>query len=89
VLVLDEPTSAVDAHTEAAIAGRLKQVRRGRITVVLTSSPLLLEQAEEVFVIDGTLVARGRHHDLLRDNAAYRGLVTRGLERLESEADQG
>ncbi len=89
VLVLDEPTSAVDAHTEAAIAGRLKQVRRGRITVVLTSSPLLLEQAEEVFVIDGTLVARGRHHDLLRDNATYRGLVTRGLERLESEADQG
>ena len=43
VLVLDEPTSAVDAHTEARIAERLRAVRGGRTTVVMTTSPLLLE----------------------------------------------
>jgi len=42
VLVLVEPTSAVDAHTEARIAGRLAGARRGRTTVVVTASPLVL-----------------------------------------------
>jgi ABC-type bacteriocin/lantibiotic exporter with double-glycine peptidase domain len=40
VLVLDEPTSAVDAHTEARIARRVAELRRGRTTVVITASPL-------------------------------------------------
>ncbi|MEO9325813.1 ABC transporter ATP-binding protein [Nocardioides sp. C4-1] len=78
VLVLVEPTSAVDAHTEARIAARLREQRSGRTTVVTTSSPLLLDAADEVaFVRDGVVVATGRHADLLRDVAAYRWLVTR------------
>ena len=89
VLILEEPTSAVDAHTEAAIAARLRLVRKGRTTVVLTSSPLLLEQADEVFLITGTAVARGRHHELLHDNATYRGLVARGLDPVDPAADRG
>ncbi|WP_231104614.1 ABC transporter transmembrane domain-containing protein [Haloechinothrix halophila] len=40
VLVLEEPTSAVDAHTEARIVERVAALREGRTTVVLTSSPL-------------------------------------------------
>jgi ABC-type bacteriocin/lantibiotic exporter with double-glycine peptidase domain len=40
VLVLDDPTSAVDAHTEARIARRVAHLRRGRTTVVITQSPL-------------------------------------------------
>jgi ABC-type bacteriocin/lantibiotic exporter with double-glycine peptidase domain len=40
VLVLDEPTSAVDAHTEARICRRVAQLRRGRTTVVISHSPL-------------------------------------------------
>lgn len=39
VLVLDEPTSAVDSHTEARIAEGLRELRSGRTTVVFTSSP--------------------------------------------------
>ncbi|MCZ9337811.1 ATP-binding cassette domain-containing protein, partial [Streptomyces sp. TRM76130] len=42
VLVLDEPTSAVDSHTEARIADGVRGLRQGRTTVVFTSSPLLL-----------------------------------------------
>ncbi len=81
VLVLVEPTSAVDAHTEARIATRLAQHRRGRTTVLVTASPLLLDQADEVALVeDGRVVATGRHHDLLRGNAAYRQVVLRGEE---------
>lgn len=79
VLVLDEPTSAVDAHTEADIAGRLRTARRGRTTVVMSTSPFLLEHADVVvFLDDGTVRAVGRHGDLLRIDAGYRRLVTRG-----------
>jgi ABC-type multidrug transport system fused ATPase/permease subunit len=48
VLVLDEPTSAVDAHTEARIARRVAELRRGRTTVVITASPLWAAVADEV-----------------------------------------
>jgi ABC-type multidrug transport system fused ATPase/permease subunit len=81
VLVLVEPTSAVDAHTEAAIAGRLREVRRGRSTVVLTSSPLLLDRADRVaFVRDGVVAAAGTHADLLVTSPEYASAVTRGAE---------
>lgn len=80
VLVLVEPTSAVDAHTEAAIAERLVEHRRGRTTVAMTASPLLLHYADEVaLLVDGREVARGRHADLLAD-PRYRDVVARGME---------
>jgi ABC-type multidrug transport system fused ATPase/permease subunit len=79
VLVLDEPTSAVDAHTEARIAARLTAARRGRTTVLLTTSPLLLAHADTVALLeDGRVVATGRHADLLRSTPSYAGLVLRG-----------
>ncbi|MEU6851355.1 ABC transporter ATP-binding protein [Actinacidiphila alni] len=85
VLVLDEPTSAVDAHTEARIARGLKELRAGRTTVVLTSSPLVLDRADlVVFVDEGTATSSGRHHDLLRTDPRYRAVVTR-----ETEPDAG
>ena len=80
VLVLVEPTSAVDAHTEARIASRLRQHRAGRTTVVTTTSPLLLDRVDRVaFVRDGAVVAVGRHRDLLRDLPGYRAVVTREI----------
>jgi ABC-type multidrug transport system fused ATPase/permease subunit len=78
VLVLDEPTSAVDAHTEARIADSLRLLRTGRTTVVFTSSPLMLDRAERVvFVPDGRVDAVGTHHDLVHTNPRYRAVVTR------------
>jgi len=79
--VLVEPTSAVDAHTEARIADRLRAYRSGRSTVVLTASPLLLDRADTVvFVEGGRVTATGRHHDLLGSQPAYRDIVLRGGE---------
>jgi ABC-type multidrug transport system fused ATPase/permease subunit len=78
VLVLDEPTSAVDSHTEARIAAALREARAGRTTVVLTSSPLMLDRADVVvLVVDGVVAATGRHRALLREDATYRAVVTR------------
>ncbi len=78
VLVLDEPTSAVDAHTEARIARALKEIRTGRTTVVFTSSPLVLDRADRVVFLDGgTAVATGGHHELLNTHPGYRAVVTR------------
>ena len=80
-LVLVEPTSAVDAHTEARIAVRLREARAGRTTVVVTTSPLVLAQADRVVLLeDGRVVAQGGHSELLRSNASYRDTVTRGEE---------
>jgi ABC-type bacteriocin/lantibiotic exporter with double-glycine peptidase domain len=81
VLVLVEPTSAVDAHTEALIAQRLAEYRRGRMTVVTSVSPLLLHHADRVALLEGgTVTASGTHEELLRTNAGYRAVVARSLD---------
>ena len=83
ILVLVEPTSAVDAHTEARIAERMVRHRAGRTTVVVSASPLLLHYADEVaFIRDGRLVDQGPHAVLLDLSDAYRRVVLRG-ERAE------
>ncbi|MGZ5403655.1 MAG: ATP-binding cassette domain-containing protein, partial [Nocardioides sp.] len=80
ILVLVEPTSAVDAHTEARIAERVTQVRAGRTTVVCTVSPLWLHHADRVVLLEGDrVVADGQHHDLL-DDPAYRAVVARAMD---------
>jgi ABC-type multidrug transport system fused ATPase/permease subunit len=83
VLILVEPTSAVDAHTEAAIAQRLVGSRDGRTTVVVTTSPLLLDRVDAVAYLDGgTVVATGSHRELLRREPRYAATVTRGEDDL-------
>ena len=79
-LILVEPTSAVDAHTEARIAERLAAHRRGRTTVVVTASPLMLRHCDEISVLaGGREVARGSH-DELRSHPDYRRIIARGME---------
>ncbi len=85
VLVLVEPTSAVDAHTEVLVAERLRAARHGDgrtdppTTVVTTASPLVLDRCDEVaFMVSGRVVATGSHRDLLATHPGYRETVTRG-----------
>ncbi|MFE6157804.1 ABC transporter transmembrane domain-containing protein [Streptomyces sp. NPDC056486] len=90
VLLAVEPTSAVDAHTEAAIATRLYAARSGRTTVVTSTSPLLLDQADTVhYLVDGSVADSGSHRELLARQPGYRLLVSRGApdrDRADEEA---
>jgi ABC-type multidrug transport system fused ATPase/permease subunit len=79
VLVAVEPTSAVDAHTEAAVAARLGGYRAGRTTVVCSTSPLVLDRADHVvFLSGGRVLAEGTHRGLLETCPEYAAVVTRG-----------
>ena len=90
ILIAVEPTSAVDAHTEARIAGQLGPYRKGRTTVVFTTSPLVLHRADQVaYVSGGTVTATGKHAALLSAEPGYTALVTRGTELSEDTAFPG
>jgi ABC-type multidrug transport system fused ATPase/permease subunit len=79
ITILDDPTSAVDAHTESRIASRLGEIRKGKTTVVFTNSPLILDYADRVILLlEGKVFAQGRHEELFEQYEEYRDLVTRG-----------
>lgn len=76
VLVVHDPTTAVDAATEARIATGIRRARPGRTTVLVTSSPALLAATDRVVLIDGgTITAEAPHEDLVRDHPVYRTAV--------------
>ncbi|MET9256469.1 ABC transporter ATP-binding protein [Streptomyces sp. NPDC003717] len=76
VLVVHDPTTAVDAATEARIAAGIRRARAGRTTVLVTSSPALLAATDRVVLIDGGTVAAEAPHDVLvRDHPVYRAAV--------------
>ncbi|WP_328750641.1 ABC transporter ATP-binding protein/permease [Streptomyces sp. NBC_00285] len=81
ILLAMEPTSALDAHTEALVAERLREARDGRTTLVTTTSPLLLDHADTVlYLAEGKLAATGTHRDLLSTDPGYRALVARDTD---------
>ncbi|MER6172621.1 ABC transporter ATP-binding protein [Streptosporangium sp. NPDC001681] len=81
VLILIEPTSAVDAHSEARIADRLAKARAGKTTLVCTTSPLVLDRTDHVIYVEGGVVrAEGTHRELLATHPGYTAVVTRGEE---------
>ncbi|MFE2294650.1 ABC transporter transmembrane domain-containing protein [Streptomyces sp. NPDC059452] len=87
VLLLVEPTSALDAHTEANVATRTAAHRRGRTTVVVSTSPLLLGHADEVaYLVDGKVKSTGTHGELLAEQPGYAALVFRGSTDSRTEA---
>ncbi|MEU6486119.1 ABC transporter ATP-binding protein [Streptomyces sp. NPDC046887] len=76
VLVVHDPTTAVDTVTESRIATRLRRLRQDRTTILVTTSPALLAETDQVLVVeDGTIGARGRHQDLIASDASYRAAV--------------
>ncbi len=78
VLVLRDPTTAVDAVTEQLIARNVAALRRGRTTLVITSSPALLDVADRVLVLDdGVVTAEDTHRNLLATDEGYCRAVAR------------
>ncbi|MFB7842791.1 ABC transporter transmembrane domain-containing protein [Microbacterium sp. NPDC056052] len=84
LLVMHDPTSSVDAPTEERMSSGIRSHRRGRSTMIVTTSPLVLALAARVVLIVGDrIVADGTHSGLLESHPEYRALVMRaeGVER--------
>lgn len=76
VLVVHDPTTAVDTVTEARIAAGVRELRRGRTTILVTTGPALLAVADRVVLVAaGRVTDTAAHDDLVRRYADYRAAV--------------
>lgn len=76
VLVLDDPLSALDIHTEHLVESALARVLSGTTAVVAVHRRSTLAHADRVaLLVEGRLVAVGTHHELLRSQPVYRELM--------------
>lgn len=72
VLVVHDPTTAVDAVTEARIAAGLREIRKGRTTILVTTSPALLSVTDRVVLLDeGRVTDTATHANLIQRHEAY------------------
>ena len=72
ILLLDDPTSAIDVHTEEEVLSAIEAARHGRTTLLVTSRFSALRAADEIFVLDaGRVVERGPHAALLGGGGLY------------------
>jgi ABC-type multidrug transport system fused ATPase/permease subunit len=84
VLILDDATAAVDATTEAPIKRGLREVMRGRTTIIIAHRLSTISLADDIVVLDGgEIAARGTHVELIAQSAVYRDIYEHGL--LEQE----
>jgi ATP-binding cassette subfamily B protein len=81
VLVLDDPLSSVDVHTEAVIEKSLARVLEGVTALLVVHRPSTLALADRVALLDGgTIVAVGTHTELMKSNDLYRALLSQEYE---------
>jgi ATP-binding cassette subfamily B protein len=80
ILVLDDATASVDATTEARIRAGLREVMRGRTTIIIAHRLSTIALADEIVVLDrGRIAARGTQADLLEESALFREIHEHGL----------
>ncbi|MDX6548511.1 MAG: ATP-binding cassette, subfamily multidrug efflux pump [Gaiellales bacterium] len=80
VLILDDATASVDANTEARIKLALREVMRGRTTLIIAHRLSTISLADHVVVLDrGRIVARGEHAALLEQSPVYQEIYHHGL----------
>jgi ATP-binding cassette, subfamily B, bacterial len=93
ILILDEPTSSLDAISEETVFEALRALRAGRTTIVIAHRLSTIRDADRILVLhEGRLVAQGRHDELLESNDLYRRMcarlsVGRSLDEPESVDD--
>ena len=76
VLLLDDTTSSLDPTTEAKVLANLRTALQNTTVVAVASRPSTIALADDVlFLQEGTVVAHGRHEELMRDVVAYRKLI--------------
>jgi ATP-binding cassette subfamily B protein len=78
VLILDEPTSSLDAISEEIVFAALRRLRAGRTTIVIAHRLSTVRDADRILVLDGgRIAAQGRHDELLKSSQLYRRMCAR------------
>jgi len=78
ILILDEPTSSLDAISEEIVFAALKRLRAGRTTIVIAHRLSTVRDADRILVLDGgRIAAQGRHEELLQTSLLYRRMCAR------------
>jgi ATP-binding cassette, subfamily B, bacterial len=86
VLIMDDPLSALDVHTEAEVERALRTVLHGVTALVVAHRSSTVQLADRVaLLVGGRITAVGKHHDLLADNPDYRFLLSTLDDRQPSE----
>jgi len=89
ILLLDEPTSAVDVDTEQSIQKALKRIAENRTVITIAHRLSTIVDADEIYVFDhGEIVETGTHEQLLKDSVVYRALYQKEAE-LDNVGDRG
>jgi ATP-binding cassette subfamily B protein len=80
VLILDDATASVDATTEAGIRAGLREVMRGRTTIIIAHRLSTIALADEIVVLDhGRITSRGTQSELLEASPVFREIHEHGL----------
>ena len=78
ILILDEPTSSLDAISEEIVFDALRRLRAGRTTLVIAHRLSTIRDAARILVLhDGHVVAQGTHDELMESNELYRRMCAR------------
>jgi ATP-binding cassette, subfamily B, bacterial len=78
ILILDEPTSSLDAISEEIVFAALRRLRAGRTTIVIAHRLSTVRDADRILVLDGSkIAAQGRHEELLKSSQLYRRMCAR------------
>ena len=78
ILILDEPTSSLDAISEEIVFSALRRLRAGRTTIVIAHRLSTVRDANRILVLDGgEIAAQGRHEELLETSHLYRRMCAR------------
>jgi ATP-binding cassette subfamily B protein/subfamily B ATP-binding cassette protein MsbA len=78
ILILDEPTSSLDAISEEIVFAALRRLRAGRTTIVIAHRLSTVRDADRILVLDdGRIVAQGTHDELLKASQLYRRMCAR------------
>jgi ATP-binding cassette subfamily B protein len=89
VLVLDDPLSALDVHTEARVEEALKPILADRTALVVVHRPSTIALADRAALIDGgRIVATGSHRELLAAEPRYAAILSQAAEELGESDDE-